>query len=456
VLLLLVMIASLIAVDASPFLVDALAGRDRGTHAAKKDRRGDRGAAPHSRAKTKANDKDKDRGRVSIVVLANGADPEAAAREMGVEPIRVYEGVFSGFAAELPAAAASRSSRNRRVKGILPEIQVRGAGEIVPSGVRRVGVDYPGATGSGRRDRAGATAESLPADTPGADVAILDSGVTQRGDLPVAGGVSCIEDGLTCSGGNYGDVVGHGTHIAGIVAARDNTTGVVGIAPTSRIWSVRVLGRDAKGRTVGWMSDVLAGLDWVYQQRATIDVVNMSLGGWAYCPGECEDGYRSAIRRVVEAGIPVVVAAGNAGRDILDYGDGATRFVPAAYPETIAVSTFADGDGRPGGAGRTCDGARDDTFWRHSNHGAAVDIAAPGICIRSTGRRKGTVVMSGTSMAAPHVSGALATFFAANPDADAQQARTWLLTEAAEPQDAPVGFQGDPDASREPVLYLGT
>jgi len=161
--------------------------------------------------------------------------------------------------------------------------------------------------------------------------------------------------------------------------------------------------------------------------------------------------FHRAICKVVNAGhITVVAAAGN------DHTDANTR-APATYDEVITVSAFTDFDGRPGGQGvSSCSSGHDDTFASFSNFGPDVDIAAPGVCIRSTAPGGGSAVMSGTSMATPHVTGAVALYIAkgvgpGTPD----DVRTWLLTEASRPQDSPFGFTGDKDKVPEPVLYLG-
>ncbi len=452
-------------------------------------------------------------GDLAIFVLADGADPRATAREMGVEPVHIYSHVFTGFAGDVSAVAVARSSRSSRVKAIAPDVPMEATGQVVPTGVQRIGQvnggDQPAADqasgakaekknkkakkakkakqakkgkkngnkknkgnknkGSKNKGNKGDKGPKNPGDPgdggtngtgsvgPGTDVAIIDSGVTASNDLNVAGGVSCRrEDGPGCSGKAWNDLTGHGTHVAGTIAATDNDRGVVGIAPNARIWSVRVLGPDKNGAAVGWVSDVIAGLDWVYQNRATIDVVNMSLGGWMTKTNSQNTPYQLAIRKVANAGIPVVVAAGNTGQDVLDNGAN-MHFVPAAYPEAIAVSAFADSDGRSGGTGKkTCHGDQDDTFWAYSNQGSAVDIAAPGVCILSLLRDGGTIEMTGTSMAAPHVAGALALFAADHPDASESQARNWLLTQASVAQSHPAGFTGDHDQYREPVLFLGS
>jgi subtilisin family serine protease len=218
--------------------------------------------------------------------------------------------------------------------------------------------------------------------------------------------------------------------VAGIAAAIDNDTGVVGIAPGARIWAVKVLDESGGGS----FSDVICGLDWVAANQATIDVVNLSLSG-SGSDGPCvSSALHSAICNVVNGGVPVVVAAGNQGTDV------STR-VPASFEEVITVGAFADSDGAPGKLGPfACFGA-DDTYLGFSNFGPDVDIAAPGDCILSLDSGGGTRRQSGTSEASPHVAGALAwyiaSFAAANGGArpTPAQSRDWLLNEASQAQD---------------------
>lgn len=220
------------------------------------------------------------------------------------------------------------------------------------------------------------------------------------------------------------------------------------MAPGARLWAIKVLDRNGFGTT----SSVICGLDWVIRHQNKIEVVNMSLGGPG-SDGRCsDDAYHKAVCKVNQAGIPVVVAAGNSGERV-------RKFVPATWKEAITVSAFADldgaagADGEPGCYAFSRRGERDDTFASFSNYGPDVDIAAPGACIRSTSRRGSTTQMSGTSMATPHVAGALALYKAENPNSSSKDARDWLFREAAEDQTSGVGFKDGRGA--EPVLYLG-
>jgi subtilisin family serine protease len=285
----------------------------------------------------------------------------------------------------------------------------------------------------------------------------------------VRGGESCIDDkhkkdkkqkkkgkkGKGKKGKNdeksksWEDDSGHGTHIAGIAAAIDNGQGIVGVAPGARVWAVKVLDENGSGS----FSDVICGLNWVVKNRGTIDVVNLSLSGRG-SDGPCESSaLHQAVCNVVNSGVPVVVVAGNQGTN-------ASTRVPASFDEVITVSGMADSDGAPGHLGPgTCSGLADDTFLPFSNHGADVDIAAPGDCIISLWKDDKRRTQSGTSSASPHVAGAVGYFVQSftygngvRPSPD--QVRTWLLTQASRPQNSEFGFSGDPDGIPEPILWL--
>jgi subtilisin len=368
-----------------------------------------------------------------IVEVARGDNPQAVARALGVVPTHVFSEVFQGFAAELPAAAVSAAERQRGVGRIWPDLPVQAEAQTLPRGVNRVDADEnPWADINGGGDGIDA------------DVAVLDTGIAKHPDLTVAGGKSCV-------GKSYADGNGHGTHVAGTIAANDNTKGVVGVAPGARLWAVKVLNSKGTGR----LSSVICGLDWVYAHRDEIDVVNLSLSAPAdpadqdACGAATTPLHRAICRVVNEADIPVVVAAGNQGED-------AATKVPATYDEVITVSAFTDVDGKPGGEGESsCTRDGDDTFAPFSNVGPDIDIAAPGVCIHSTWLNGEYRSLDGTSMATPHVTGAVALYRAKNPRATAAAVRTWLEGPASRPNASPYGFTGDSDTFDEGVLYLG-
>ena len=248
----------------------------------------------------------------------------------------------------------------------------------------------------------------------------------------------------TCSSPE--DDNGHGTHVAGTAAALDNDIGVVGVAPGARLYAVKVLGKNGSGT----LSAVIKGIDWVTQNAGAlkIKVANMSLGASGSDDGNCgrsnNDPLHTAICNSVAAGVTYVVSAGNSGAD-------AKNTIPAAYSEAITVTALADTDGKPGGFGPVSTYGGDDTFATFSNYGPGVDLIAPGVSILSTYLNGGYATLSGTSMAAPHVTGAAALYIAQqNPGASPQQVRQALIS-----QGKPGPWSGDRDAIAEPLVYVG-
>lgn len=359
----------------------------------------------------------------AYIVTLVGGDPVTVAAShagQGAEVTHVYRAALKGYAARMSTRAARAVAADPRVAAVVPDRQVHAVGQIVPPGIARVG-----ATVSSTRSGDGRTAVDV-------DIAIIDTGIDpKQKDLTVAGGVNCVPGGLSSA-----DLNGHGTHVAGTAAARDNNSGVVGVAPGARLWAVRVL----NSRGDGTWSSVMCGIDWVTAHAATIEVANMSLGGFGP-EGSCADGgLHQAICASVAAGVTYAVAAGNDASD-------AAGFVPANFDEVITVSAITDFDGRPGGVGApTCATGTDDTFASFSNYGSDVDLAAPGVCVLSTWRGGGTATMSGTSMASPHVAGAAALYRSTHPAASPAQVRQALLDTGTH------DWTGDPDGIQEPLV----
>jgi subtilisin len=363
----------------------------------------------------------------SYIVTLKAGDPDTVAREhtqrQGASVDHVYRYALHGYSAHMSAAAAARVAADSRVAAVVQDRTVSASAQIVPPGIDRVDADVSGAAagnGSGAVD---------------VDIAIIDTGIDPKHrDLNVVGGVNCIPGGLS-----YNDLYGHGTHVAGIAAAKDNRIGVVGVAPGARLWAVRVLNSQGSGTT----ASIVCGIDWVTQHASTIEVANMSLGGPGP-EGSCTDGgLREAICRSTAAGVTYVVAAGNSSAD-------AQSFVPATYDEVITVSAITDFDGKPGGLGApTCAIGTDDTFAFFSNFGPDVDIAAPGVCVLSTWRGGGYNTISGTSMASPHVAGAAALYKSTHPAASPSDVKAALVAAGS------FDWTGDPDATQEPLLNVG-
>lgn len=335
----------------------------------------------------------------------------AAAHGLGV--MHTYKAALKGFAAKVPPGLLEKIQADPNVESVVQDEIVSlpvekmakpgGGGpgaqaQTIPTGIRRIDGDLSSAisgNGSG---------------SVNVDVAVIDTGIqTNHPDLNVVGGRNCT------TGSSYADGNGHGTHVAGTIAAKDDANGVVGVAPGARLWAVRVLNNSGSGTT----SSVICGIDWVTANASTIEVANMSLGGSgtnSSCGGS--DTYHNAICRSVAAGVTYAVAAGNSAAD-------ANNYRPATFAEVITVSALADFNGEPGGgAASTCRADVDDTFADFSNYGADVDIIAPGVCILSTWLSGGYNTISGTSMASPHVAGAAALYKASNPGATPAQVKT--------------------------------
>ncbi|HEX4812530.1 MAG TPA: S8 family serine peptidase, partial [Nonomuraea sp.] len=313
-----------------------------------------------------------------------GAAEEQVSRNGG-ELIGVYEHAFKGYTARLSAKAAEALKRNPNVLSVEPDAEVTAFPQTTPTGVQRI---------------FGPSNPNLDIDSTddvriNVDVAVVDTGVDQtHPDLNVVARANC-QTGV-CVNNSGTDDNGHGSHVAGTVGAIDNTIGPVGVAPGARIHAVKVLNASGSGSLAG----IAAGINYVVARASTIEVINLSLG----CAGCTSSAISTAITNAVNAGIVVVVAAGNSHLN-------ASSFFPANHPDVVTVSALTDNDGLPGGAGGSTLSCRsetdqDDTLAFYSNFGATVEIAAPGTCIFSTYRNGGFATISGTSMAAPHVAGA--------------------------------------------------
>ncbi len=235
----------------------------------------------------------------------------------------------------------------------------------------------------------------------GVKVAVLDTGIDcSHEDLNVSGGHSVFTDSANndpCNDGN-----GHGTHVAGTVAALDNNVGVLGVAPQTDLYAVKVLSNDGSGSYSG----IAEGIEWSIQND--MDVINMSLGG-SQSSSILEDYTNLAY----EEGLLVVAAAGNDGNR---GGNNDTVGYPAKYESAMAVAAVDENNQRA-------------TF---SSTGPAVEISAPGVNILSSVPGNNYDSYNGTSMASPHVAGVAAQVWAAKPDLTNVELRN-LLNDTAQP-----------------------
>ncbi len=228
----------------------------------------------------------------------------------------------------------------------------------------------------------------------GIRVGVVDTGIdSMHHDLNpnFGGGVSFVP------GETFLDVNGHGTHVAGTIGARQNGSGVVGVAPNCKLYAVKVLNRFGTGQ-YSW---IINGIIWCVRNK--MDVINMSLGG-----GGHNQALQNACDYALNNNILIVAAAGNSGpnNDSVGY--------PARYDSVIAVSAIDAGG----------------NIANFSSRGSQVDLAAPGVNILSTlpGNRYGH--KNGTSMATPHVTGAAALAISSHRFTRAETIRTILFQSA--------------------------
>ena len=307
----------------------------------------------------------------------------ALARAHGGTVGFVYTHALRGFSVRLPAAGAAAIARSPAVAYVEADQTYTVTAQSMPTGIQRVfAPDNPAIAIDGADDK-----------RVDVDVAVIDTGIqSDHPDLNVVGSTNCVTFFATCGSGG-GDGNGHGTHVAGTIGALDNGIGVVGVAPGARLWSVRVLNNSGTGTT----SQIIAGMDWVTARASTIEVANLSLSGGASASID------SAANRMADAGIAVAVAAGNNDADAAGYS-------PARATKVLTVSAMADYDGLPGALASPPSSFcldQDDTLADFSNWGSTVEIAAPGCRILSTYPTSGYAWINGTSMASPHVAGAL-------------------------------------------------
>lgn len=349
-----------------------------------------------------------------------------------------YARALKGFSASLDAAQRERLSQDPRVASVEPDITFTATsptlpGETTPPGVRRIG----------------AATATVSRDASRTNVAVLDTGVDLANpDLAAVSGVNCVKPGTPAQDDN-----GHGTNVAGVIAARNQGAGFVGVAPGTRIYSVKVL----NARSSGTLSQILCGLDWITANAGTlgIGVSNMSLAASGTDDGNCGatrgDALHKAICRSVAAGITHVASAGNAAKDL-------SSTVPAAYSQVLTVTAMTDTDGASGALGsapRCAKREADDRYAAFSNYASSTaaashTVAAPGTCVSSTKLGGGTSTYNGTSQAAPHVTGTVAlcmgTATAAGPCAGLAPADVVarIRADAAARATLANGFLGDP------------
>lgn len=341
-----------------------------------------------------------------IVVFKDGThDPPGLAKKLTAEhggTVRsTYQHVLRGFSGKIPPQAIEGIRRN-------PNVDF----------VEQDGVVSMTAVGSWGLDRI--DQRSLPLDnsfTPGGtgagvDVWILDTGIDYSRMDEFGSRLDETRDwDFVMNDDDGSDCQGHGTHVAGTVGSK-----TYGVATGVTLISVRVLGCSGSGSYSG----IIDGMEYVAANATRPSVINMSLSGGT------SSSVNLAVKNTVAAGVVVAAAAGN------DNADACLRS-PASAPEAVTVASSTSSDSRSS----------------FSNFGNCVDLFAPGSSIRSTVMGTGSQSWSGTSMAAPHVAGAAALLFAANPGWTATQ--VW----AAMQSDATPGAISNVAGSPNLLLHVG-
>lgn len=336
---------------------------------------------------------------IYLVTFEDGVPVDATARELAAQhgfTIRyLRHHAAPGFSAVIPRGNAAAIAADPRVAIVEKDGPVS---LIFPVAAARPG------GGGGQTTPYGITRVGGPVDGTGKTAWVIDTGIDlDHPDLNTSR--PCHANFVTKGNDQSGDDgQGHGTHVAGTIAALDNGIDVVGVAPNAYVCAVRVLDNSGSGTWEG----VTNGVNYVAANGASGDAANMSLGG-----SGSNATLEQAIKDAASKGIRFAIAAGNDG-------DFAGNYTPARTEGTniFTVSAINSSDCMPS--------------W--SNWGnPPVDFAAPGVSVLSTKKGGGTTTMSGTSMAAPHVAGIL--LIRSSPATDGYA-------------------QCDPDGEPDPIAHL--
>jgi subtilisin family serine protease len=358
---------------------------------------------------------------IVTTTTAKAADTKVSRLRSAKAPIgRQYRKVVHGFSASLTEQQLNQLRSDPTVESVRPVTRIHASDLTSSVSGRQTNAPW----GLDRIDQRSGLDGSYFYDSTGAGVTafVVDTGIRlEHADFQgrASSGydfVDNVTDASDCPS-NYlddpaSDRFSHGTHVAGTIAGK-----TYGVAKQANIVSVRVL--DCGGG--GWTDDLVAALDWVTVHRPSGPaVVNFSLGGSA------DADVDAAVESAIGAGLPVVASAGNESDDACDYS-------PGRAPSAVTVGASNQ---------------QDHQTW-FTNWGPCVDLFAPGQDIRSAGTKTLTasLELSGTSMAAPHVTGAIARYLEVHPDAAPADVTSAILGSASS-----AGLN-DLDGSPDKLLY---
>lgn len=320
---------------------------------------------------------------VSVAQADIAAVSTELAKSVGAKVVHSYQHALAGFAAQMTEASAKALLADPRVAYVAEDGYVQAIATQSPAtwGLDRID----------QRNRPLSNSYTYTTNGAGVHAYIIDTGIRLT-HSQFTGRMGNGFDAVT-SGGTANDCNGHGTHVAGTVGGTTH-----GVAKGVTLHPVRVLDCNGSGSFAG----VIAGIDWVTANRVRPAVANMSLGGGAYQPVD------DAVTRSIAAGVTYAVAAGNSS------GANSCNFSPARTPNAITVGSSDSSD-------------RVSSF---SNQGGCIDIFAPGSSITSAyyTSNTATAVLSGTSMASPHVAGVAALYLQANPNATPAAVTSAMVT----------------------------
>lgn len=350
-------------------------------------------------------------------IVINTDDNAKMIMPRGIKKESTYDKVFNGFSCVCPEKdmvemkklnPTMQYSKDGKVEITVlrdslkiidkpqqkPNERATNASQSVGRFITRLNVDH-----SSRK--AGTGNPAIPIN-PDIYVFIVDTGIdASHQELNIDATIS--RNFVTSNPADWKDYNGHGTHVAGIVGAKDNLSGIVGIAPNVKLVAIRVL--DANGS--GYYSTILNALNyvltWKLNNPTKKAIVNMSLGGSA------NSTFDAGVRNLIRNNIPVVVAAGNEGRNAITTS-------PARIAEAFTIGAYNPNNNV-------------EASW--SNFGTIVDLQAPGVSIDSTFKNNQYAVYSGTSMASPMVAGAIACLLTKTPTiSTVSQIRSILVNDA--------------------------